>query len=473
MLGTAPKMRLLFVRTTGLFWLIAALLPLGAGAADQPCRCKDVTQRTTLDCKCNPAECLQSCPQGDSCVCVNDNACPCVSVSLTNQPGGASGPVGQVAAPALSIPIPTLQLTNATVKEEGGLKIIDIPWILQYFAGLYRWAVGIISVLAAVMMMIGGVQYMTAGGDSGKVAKSMDRITNAVTGLAVGLGSYLLLNAINPGLVSFGSLKIQKLESVSYVANETPEFLVDAPTPPPASSVVSSSGGSPAPGTPAKAGGGKVPMLKQYNYADVGFLNKNQPVCVTVGNKGNKPFTIKSSGCGVTSAAMVVAYYHRELDPKTLPPIMAQLATDNNMRPCNKDCSNCSGTSGSFFTSPSTMGKYGLKGKNIGGGSSVQSKAMELLSQGKPLVALMKGPSIFTCSGHYIVLSGVDSSGNVIVNDPGHNDGSTYTDDSCPPKPLKSGPTNIYPRSVPPQYVFTSKGGGGLSNLWLIEPSSN
>ncbi len=389
---------------------------------------------------------------------------PDIGVSpAVNAPAVKQGPE----APQLGIEVPLMQLTNATSEKVGDITNIDIPWLAQYMAGIFRYSVGIAGMLAAVMMMIGGVQYLTAGGDASKVAKGKQRITDALLGLVIVVGSYLLMYSVNPDLVTFSSLKIIKLEPVTYVANETPEFLVDEPVPPAASQLTGSA--TPKAG-PAGAGGGNVPSLKQYDYRNVGYLNKGTPQCVTVGNAGKKPFTIASSGCGVTSAAMVVAYYHREIDPKTLPPIMAQLATDNNMRPCNKTCGSCSGTAGSFFISDSTMGKYGLVGKNIGGGAGVQAKAMDLLRQGKPLVALMKGPSIFTCGGHYIVLTGVDGNGNIIINDPGHNDSKTYTDDTCPSPPAKSGPTNIYPRSVPPSYVFTSKGGGGLTNLWYISP---
>ncbi len=204
-----------FAAAVCLIWLAAAYLPTAALAADQPCRCKDVTSNVTVGCFCGPKECLNACTSGHSCVCRASNTCTCASVSLTNS-ASTENVVKEIAAPKLAIPFNDLALSNARMLSVNGAMVLDIPWIFQYLVLLYRWCVGVGGMLAAVMMMIGGVQYMTAGGDMSKVSKGKERITNAVIGLAACLGSYLLLNTVNPGLISFQFLKMEAVKPAYY-----------------------------------------------------------------------------------------------------------------------------------------------------------------------------------------------------------------------------------------------------------------
>jgi hypothetical protein len=193
----------------------------------------------------------------------------------------------------------------------------------------------------------------------------------------------------------------------------------------------------------------------QTPYLDINGLCKANP-------ENNRPYSICSSGCGVTSAAMVVAFYKPEINNDGLPPDMAALSSKNGMRPCNpptaaqKPC-DCSGTAGSFFTSTKTMGSFGLQGEYIGCTSpkcskDFRNKVMDLLKQGKPLITVV-GKSIFTGGGHYIVLTGVNGQGNITVNDP--NSGSvvkTYSDGT------KSD-------NVPPDKIF-----GLIGGVWYVHP---
>lgn len=139
------------------------------------------------------------------------------------------GPFGALAAPAalaaepqykppvLSVPIPTVSFSNITVTQQGEKKIIDVPYLAEYISGVYRYAVGIASVIAAVMMMVGGFQYLTAGGDASKVAAGKERISNAVVGLFLSLGVYVVLYAVNPDLVALRGLRIEQVKTIPYI----------------------------------------------------------------------------------------------------------------------------------------------------------------------------------------------------------------------------------------------------------------
>ncbi len=67
---------------------------------------------------------------------------------------------------------------------------------------LYGFAIGIGSVIGVVMIIYAGFEYMYVESISGK-SDAKKRITDVFLGLAVILGSYLLLRTINPALVNF------------------------------------------------------------------------------------------------------------------------------------------------------------------------------------------------------------------------------------------------------------------------------
>lgn len=52
------------------------------------------------------------------------------------------------------------------------------------------------SILFIVYFLIGGIEWITAGGDSGKVQKARDKMVNGVIGLVVIIGAYGVIGLI-------------------------------------------------------------------------------------------------------------------------------------------------------------------------------------------------------------------------------------------------------------------------------------
>jgi len=71
----------------------------------------------------------------------------------------------------------------------------------KYLNIIIRLFIGFCAVLAVIMIVIGGVEYMTSELISGKEA-GKDRIREALLGLLLALGAYTLLNTINPDLLN-------------------------------------------------------------------------------------------------------------------------------------------------------------------------------------------------------------------------------------------------------------------------------
>ena len=67
-------------------------------------------------------------------------------------------------------------------------------------AWLYTLIVGISGLAAFVMIVWGGVQYMTSAGNPTKTSDAKDKIKMALLGLLLVLASFLILQVINPEL---------------------------------------------------------------------------------------------------------------------------------------------------------------------------------------------------------------------------------------------------------------------------------
>lgn len=126
--------------------------------------------------------------------------------------------------PDLNIDIPTVQFSDIKIMDDlddsGNVmtRTIDVPWLAEYVVGVYKFGVGIAGALAAVMMMIGGFQYLTAGGDASRVGAAKKRISDALVGLMLTLGVYLILFTLSPDLVKLDALTFDIIETRHYIA---------------------------------------------------------------------------------------------------------------------------------------------------------------------------------------------------------------------------------------------------------------
>ena len=72
--------------------------------------------------------------------------------------------------------------------------------LVNYINYIFNAALGIGGILAFVMIVVGGVKLMVSGGNPSKISDAKDQITSAIIGLLLLLGSWLILNTINPQL---------------------------------------------------------------------------------------------------------------------------------------------------------------------------------------------------------------------------------------------------------------------------------
>lgn len=249
----------------------AALLPIGAECtSNSQCRSGDCESSTKKDaqgnalsyCDCSElslsdsASCANeyggndsdwSCKDGidktfdlDYCLKVNntskitdENVKPPLPFEGTTQPGFfdfltdteaailSSDIQKMVDSPQPRIRIPGVSFTakeDLKQIEDDGNTYLSIPFLGEYISSVYQYAIVVIGILAVIMIIIAGFQWVMSAGNSDGIASAKNRITGAVIGLIIALGSYTLLFTINPELVQFRNLRVLYVKGVPFEA---------------------------------------------------------------------------------------------------------------------------------------------------------------------------------------------------------------------------------------------------------------
>lgn len=124
--------------------------------------------------------------------------------------------------PTLQLPIPGFPgFSDITVFQDGENRTLDIAFIAEYIVALYRYAIGVLVTIAMVMVVVGGFQWATARGNASTIQQARGRITNAVMGIVIALGSYVILAAINPELVEFRNIRIDLIRRRDVIYRDT------------------------------------------------------------------------------------------------------------------------------------------------------------------------------------------------------------------------------------------------------------
>jgi len=112
---------------------------------------------------------------------------------------------------------------------------------------------------------------------------------------------------------------------------------------------------------------------------------------------------IAINGCGPTALAMVAVGLtgNTDINPK----VVADFSSENGYL--------VDGIGSSWTLMTEGAKQFGLNGREL---PLTKSEILDTLKKGQPIIASM-GPGTFTTDGHFIVLTGVDSKNNIIVND--------------------------------------------------------
>lgn len=113
-----------------------------------------------------------------------------------------------------SFPDFTFQIPFGTMTSIDGDEMVDGTAIATYIGTVYQWGVAFAAVLAVLAFTYAGVLWLIAGGDSGKVTESKKVMGNALIGLLLAMGSYLLLWMVKPELVEFAPIRVTPIKTI-------------------------------------------------------------------------------------------------------------------------------------------------------------------------------------------------------------------------------------------------------------------
>ncbi len=141
-----------------------------------------------------------------------------------------AGSSRSITTPKFEIPEFQVKINNEKLSKvscfpnDDGSYFCSIPWIGEYIVMIYDYALSIAGILAAVMLMIGGLLWLVSGGDVSKITQAREIIVGAIVGLLILAVSFLLLNQLNPKFTTFdpimiGTIKENDLEPLSYEGN--------------------------------------------------------------------------------------------------------------------------------------------------------------------------------------------------------------------------------------------------------------
>ncbi len=84
-----------------------------------------------------------------------------------------------------------------------------------YISGIYRFGMAITGILAVIVLALGGITWLTSGGNANQIGKAKQYIWGSMTGLVLALLSYTLLNLVNPEIVKLTTTEeISALQAV-------------------------------------------------------------------------------------------------------------------------------------------------------------------------------------------------------------------------------------------------------------------
>jgi hypothetical protein len=112
--------------------------------------------------------------------------------------------------PVLNIDIPNVKFSPPKINGE----YIHVEYISQYVSGVYKYLLSIGSIIAVVMIMIGGLQYSIGAVSEEQINKAKKRIKDAVIGLVLLLSTILILQNTNPNLIKGISLQLEIIRGV-------------------------------------------------------------------------------------------------------------------------------------------------------------------------------------------------------------------------------------------------------------------
>lgn len=113
----------------------------------------------------------------------------------------------QPIVPELGVPIPGLEFTPATRE---GDKVV-VAYFAEYVNAGYRYLVGVILMVSIIMVVYGGFRYLLGSADVGNITRAKEIIRDAIAGMLLVIGAFLILQTVNPATTDLRALQLSSV----------------------------------------------------------------------------------------------------------------------------------------------------------------------------------------------------------------------------------------------------------------------
>ncbi len=133
-----------------------------------------------------------------------------MAFALAAWPTGASAATSSLQyEPQIQIPNSVFSTTSVTVTGD---------MLAQYIQAFYNYGMAVVGILAAIVLMAGGILWLTSSGDAGKVGQAKELIIGSIVGTGILFSSWIILNTVNPELLKLKTINTIELKEASFTS---------------------------------------------------------------------------------------------------------------------------------------------------------------------------------------------------------------------------------------------------------------
>ena len=111
------------------------------------------------------------------------------------------------------VPIPGLSTQGGISPDPASGKLTS-NLLGNYIQAIYDYGLSIAGILAAIVMMAGGLLWLTSGGNQNKISRAKTMIFSSLIGLLLLFSAWMILNTINPNLLKMNPIILPMIDSV-------------------------------------------------------------------------------------------------------------------------------------------------------------------------------------------------------------------------------------------------------------------
>lgn len=126
----------------------------------------------------------------------------------------------QPLVPVLGVQIPGLTFTPAS--RDGDT--VTVAYLAEYIDAGYRYLVGIIMVIAIIMVVWGGFRFLLGSAHVGNITKAKETIRDAIVGMLLVIGAFVILQTVNPATTQLRSLELSSVLTQDFDLGVDPDI---------------------------------------------------------------------------------------------------------------------------------------------------------------------------------------------------------------------------------------------------------